>query len=151
LMPKFPFRAHGCMCSTTHFVTNTFNRIMIYVALKSQAFGCHRWCPGANSLFVGDPATTETTTRIGNGLVERDLRARPLQRTNPAICSRAHRTWLPKRSFPISDGKSAFCTDVLRGLRTAAVLRLAACSNAEHRCCTRGPTIKFFLALFPCQ
>jgi hypothetical protein len=42
------------MCSTIHFVTNTFNRMMIHVAMKSQAFGCHRGRPGPNSRFVGD-------------------------------------------------------------------------------------------------
>jgi hypothetical protein len=36
------------MCSATHFVTNAFNRMMIHVALKSQAFGCHRWRPDQN-------------------------------------------------------------------------------------------------------
>jgi hypothetical protein len=51
---KFRFCAHGRMCSTTHFVTNTFNRMMIHVALKSQAFGCHRGRPGPNSRFVGN-------------------------------------------------------------------------------------------------
>jgi hypothetical protein len=38
LMLKFPFSAHSRRRSTTHFVTNTFNRMMIHVALKSQAF-----------------------------------------------------------------------------------------------------------------
>ena len=38
LMPKFPFSAHGRMRSTTHFVSNTFDRMMIHVALKSQVF-----------------------------------------------------------------------------------------------------------------
>jgi hypothetical protein len=55
LMPKFPFSAHGRMCSTAHFAMNTFHRMMMHVALKSQAFGCHRWRPGPNASFVGNP------------------------------------------------------------------------------------------------
>jgi hypothetical protein len=66
LMPRFPLSADGRMRRATHFLMDTFNRIMIQVARESQEFGCHKW--RARNLFENPTCTSGYAYRLAAGI-----------------------------------------------------------------------------------
>jgi hypothetical protein len=76
--------------------------MMIHVALKSQAFGCHTGRPGPNSRFVGNPEVIAPPKSVKGA---RDSKPRPLARQADVIILKTSLSWRALRFSPAAAGK----------------------------------------------